>query len=306
MKTEIINLTAEYEQLWALSRNKRKPTMKGDADANLDKIEKKSRRELYDDTEKKQRQQTLKKIRKQQRKDALLEDIAKKNTNKVEKYGMLILTENLSDTDTIGLLRKYYRKTKAHDRLITLNRYLYLNNENVPNTLVYAHTLIKHDPTALAEAESLLGKVKDYVNTLPPVSIACYYEAMVDLKIKNGNSQQARTLLLDALSKFDGNGGISFSLLDKYANTYAGDNVSKGENMLKAMCGKTYTPTEDPIWKYVQNYIVYLASNEKVINVMEQIKQYTALAKIQKKAGSADYTSTIATLTDLKSKVARK
>lgn len=306
MKAEITNHTSVYEKQWALNRNKHKSNMSDDADANIDKIDKKVRRELYDLTEKKIRLQTTKKIRKQQFMNALSESIKNKNTNKVEKYGMKILADHVNDTNTIGRLRNHYRKAKTHDRLISLNRYLYLNNENALSTLMYAHVLIKHDNTALTEAAGLLDKVKDYVNTLPPVGMACYYRAMAELKIKEGNRQQARTLLLEAIEKFEGKGGVSFSLLDQYANTYTGDNLSKGENILKAICGVDFTPFDDPIWKYVQNFKMYAAEDKMAKNTMEQIKLHTALAKIQKKAGSAGYGITLAILNGLKSKIPHK
>lgn len=306
MKTEIQDLTAMHEKQWTLNRNRHKSHMSDDADANVDKIDKKYRRNLYDETEKKLRHQSIKKIRKQQHTKVLNDNIKNKNINKAEKYGMKILADNVNDTNTIGRLRNHYRKSKAHDRLIALNRYLYLNNEDIPNTLMYAHVLIRYDKTALAEVAGLLDKVKDYVNTLPLVNKVCYYEAMAELNIRNGNRQQARTLLVEALDKFDGMGGGSFSLLNKYANSYTGDNLSKGENILKALCGADFTPTDDPVWKYVQNYIVYSAKNKMGKNTMEQIKLYTALAKLQKKSGSAGYGSTLATINDLKSKIPQK
>jgi len=307
MKEEITSLTSAYEKQWALNRDKHKPHMSDNADANIEKIDQKARRELYDLTEKKIRRQSVAKIRKQQLTIALNEGIRTKNTNKVEKYGMKILADQIDDTQTIGRLREHYRKAKAHDRLISLNRYLYLNNENVLNTLMYAHVLIRYDSAALAEAAGLLGKVKDYVNTLPPVAAACYYRAVAELSIKEGNRQKARTLLLEAIDKFGGKGGVSFSLLEQYANSYTGDNLSKGENLLKAMCGADFTPsTDDPAWKYVQNYIVYSTENKLSNNTMEQIKLHTALAKMQQKSGSAGYGITVAIINGLKSKIPHK
>jgi len=306
MKTEIQDLTSPYEKQWTLNRLSRKSSMSGNADANIDKIDKKVRRELYDETEKKIRLQTISKIRKQELTKALTESIKNKDTNKAEKYGMKILAGQINETNTIGKLRNHYRKSKTYDRLIALNRYLYLNNENIPNTLMYAHVLIRYDKTALAEAAALLDKIKDYVNTLPQVSKVCYYEAMAELNIRNGNRLQARTILTEALDKLDGKGGGSFSLLNKYAGTYTDDELSKGENILKALCGADFTPTDEPVWKYVQNYIVYSAENKTGANTMEQIKLYTALAGLQEKSGSAGYGITIATLNNLKSKIPHK
>lgn len=305
MQNDIKSTSADYEQTWAWSRSKHKPFMSDQVETIVDKINKEVRRELYTLKEKTLRDSALKKTRKEHWKYAFEKNLKEKNTNKVEKYGMLVLAEQITDTDTIGKLRKHYKKSKTTDRLISLNRYLYLNNENVPNTLVLADSLIKYgnSGSALSEADTLLDKVSDYVNTLPPQGIVCYFLARAEQKIKNVNTTGAQAFLLEGLRKFDGRGGTSYAMMEKYATTYADSGLTKAENIQKALCGKTVDPIDDPVWIFVSNFLEDLKANGKVCSTMEQVKQYTALAKIQKKTGSAEYGFTMATLAELKGKL---
>ena len=305
LQNQIKTVSAAHEQLWITSRTKHKPQMGSDVDANVNAIKNKIRRELYTLKEKNLRDNSLRKARKEHWKNALEKHLAAKNTNKTEKYGMLVLGEQINDTDTIGKLRKYYKKQKVHDRLVSLNRYLYLNQETIPNTLALANSLIYHSnsTTAADEATTLLDKIKDYVDTLHPAAIANYYILRGTVLVSKGKRADARTYLLEGIKKIDGRGGAAYAMMETYALSFAGDNLSKGEAILKALCGQTVTAIDDEVWKYVTYYIITQKMKVTQTSVMEQIKQYTALSKIQKKMNSAELGITTAKIAELKAKV---
>ena len=305
LQTEIKSVSAAFEQQWATSRGKHKPVIGSDVDANVTKIKNKNRRELYTLKEKNLREKSLCKARKEHLKDALEKHLTAKNTNKAEKYGMLVLAEQIDDTDTIGKLRKFYKNQKATDRLLSLNRHLYLNKETIPNTLALANSLVYHGSSASTsnEATTLLDKVKDYVDTLHPTAIANYYILRATILINSGNRADARSYLLEGIKKFNGRGGAAYAMMETYALSFAGDNLSKGEAILKTLCGQTVTDIDDDVWKYVKSHIDTKKLRGTVSSDMEQIKQYTALAKIQKKMNSAELATTSSIIAGLKVKV---
>ena len=301
-KSHIKSISSSFEQTWSKDRIKHKPLMPTDIDAGVSKLKNKNRRDLFTLKEKTQRDALTKKTRKGHWKLALENHIAAKNINKVEKYGLLVLGEQIDDTDTIGKLRKFYKNRKAHDRLVSLNRYLYINHETIPNTLALANSLVFHADSSSATSESitLLDKIKDYVDTLHPAAIAGYYLTRSGALIKNGQRADARSCLMDGIRKFDGRGGAAYSMLEAYALSFAGDNLTKGETILKALCGQSVTPIDDDVWMYVDLHLNNRKQNGKQLSVMEQIKQYNALCKVQKKTGSAEYGVTSAKVAALK------
>lgn len=305
LNQQIETVSAVYKQHWESTRRRRKPNQPTDADAAIKTLKGKTRRELYSLQEKAQRDTSCLKTRKEIWKSALETHLKAKNINQVEKYGMFILAEQITDTDTIGKLRKFYKNKKAHDRMVSLHRYLYINRENIPYTLALANALVFHSNTGTAATESLalLDKIKDYVDTLHPASVAGYYLTRSGALITNGQPADARNCLLEGIRKFDGRGGAAYALLEAYALSFTGDKLTKGEAILKAICGQTVTAIEDDIWPYVTYHINYRKEKGTPTTQMEQLKQYTALAKIQKKMNSAELSTTSAKIAELKTRV---
>ncbi len=297
IKTE----TAAIESSWIHTRRSKKGIYPTDIDANISKLNSKKRRELYTNKEKEQRVASTKQTRKKRWNKELLNNITKNNPLKVDRYGMLILSENINDTETLGKLRKYYRKNKYYERLITLNRYLYSNENSLINALSLASTLIKYskESTNITETIQLLEAVKPYLNTLHPINIGNYYITLSQIDIKNGKRAAARAILLVGIQHFDGIGGVAYTLIEKYASSYIGNNITNGIAILSALCSKTHARNDDKIWSFVDKQVEQ--QKEKPLSNQEKIKYLIALSKLQKKSLPAEFTNTLVEIGILKS-----
>jgi len=296
----IKSVTSSVDDKWLSTRKSRKPVIVN-ADAEVDDIKNKDRHDLYLEIDKNSRKKETKKAIKERWKDGLMRNIKSNNIYLVEKYGSLILTDSINDTDTIGKLRKYYLKQKAYDRIVNLNRNLYINNNNFINSLALANSLVKYanTPLALSEARQLLINVKPYVNTLPAVNTVSYYQILAQINIKEIKPVEARDVLMQGLKLYDGRGGLSYSLMENYAMTYLNSETEKGIAIMKALCNKEQKNIDESVLRYIKNY---LASNiEKKLSNPEQLKSLMALAKLQKKAGDAGYAATLSEINTLKS-----
>jgi len=303
-KSDITSTTATYENKWTLSRQSRKPVInENNIDVVVDNITKRSRRELYSTKEKGERENAIKKTKKQHWKFGLEKSIASQRVSLVEKYGTLILEENIYDTDTIGKLRRFYKKNKHQSRMLSLNRYVYLKNNSLANALALAGSLCTYgnNGSDLSEAKELLDTITPYINTLPPVSIAAYYQTSSQICLERNQPIDARKILLEGLNTFNGRGGSSYSLLEKYACSFIGTQNTTGTEMMKAICGKEYKSSDDPVWKFIKLYIDWKTekdSNNSTENA-EKLKPLYALAKLQSTTGS---TKSVSTSTKLMSK----
>ncbi|MDO9153005.1 MAG: hypothetical protein Q7U47_04740 [Paludibacter sp.] len=304
LRAEILSTTSVYESKWVLTRQTQKKSIPENAiDAEVVNLINKKRRELNSTKEKEEREKAIKKEKKLRWKLGLEKNIINANPARVEKFGILILEENIMDTDTIGKLRKYYQKNKLKNRLLSLNRYLYIKNNSLSNSLALATTLCNYgdNKSDLTEANHLLSSLTPYVNTLPSVSIGAYYQTSAQLLKQLNQPANARTMLLEGLSKFDGIGGVSYSLFEKYAQSFSGKKMSIGIDILKALCGKEVKPIDDPVWNYIKAYLQ--TQKDKTPSVAEQLKPLYALAKLQNKAGSTEYALSKSEIETLRSKI---
>ena len=300
----IKSVSSSIDSKWQSTRKSRKPVI-SDVDTEVNSINNKTRHDLYFDNEKKSRTKETKKAVKNRWKEGLHRNIKLKDSYLVEKYGSLIVTDNFNDTDTIGKLRKYYKKAKTYDRIVNLNRNLYINNGNFVNALALASSLVTYSTayTAITEAKQLLAIVKPYINTLASVNTTTYYLTVAQLNLKENMPSQARNTLLEGIKLYDGRGGLCYSLMEKYAMTYLENSAGKGVAIMKGLCNKELKDIDAQITTYVTNYRNSI--KEKPLSIPEQIKGLNALAKLQKKAGSAEYASTLSEISLLRSKIVR-
>lgn len=304
LPSELINTinstTVEIASKWVQTRSSRKEHYAVDVDADVTKLKNKKRRKLYSEKEKGLREEALKNAKKKRWLNALSLGIEENKPAKVDKFGILILTENTNDANTVGKLRRYYRKYKYNERLITLNRFLYAHNNNLNNALALASTLIKHSKDAYVanECTQLLNTIEPYINTLPPVIIGSYFITQSQIDIKNGKRAIARTNLLKGIKLFEGKGGVAYTLIEKYASSYTGKNMENGISILKAICNKDYKKTKDEVWIYVEKYIDQ--QKEKSLNPREKIKQLNALSKLQIKTDPKGYNESLKEIESLK------
>ena len=296
----IKSVTSSVDGKWLSTRKSRKPVIVN-GDAEVDDIKNKNRNDLYLEIEKNSRKKETKKAIKERWKDGLMRNIKSNNIYLVEKYGSLILTDSITDTDTIGKLRKYYRKQKAYDRIVNLNRNLYINNGNFINSLALANSLVKYANTSLAlsEARQLLINIKPYVNTLPAVNTVSYYLTLAQINMKESKPVEARDVLMQGLKLYDGRGGLSYSSMENYAMTYLNSETEKGIAIMKVLCNKEQKDVDESVLRYIKNYLDSII--EKELSNPEQLKSLIALAKLQKKAGDAGYSATLSEINTLKS-----
>ncbi|MFV0391259.1 MAG: tetratricopeptide repeat protein [Paludibacteraceae bacterium] len=300
---ETINrVTSSIDIDWATTRKSRHPLFI-DEDEEVDKITKKVRRNLYTEDEKKSRKEEIQKAKKARWKSKLIKSIDLNKINQIDKYGMLILAEDVSDRDTIGRLRKYYRKQNAYDRIISLNRTLYTHDKSNINTLALAFSLVKYSESfsVLDEAKQLLNRVTPYAHTLPTANTATYYITLSNYFLKISKPVEARNTLLDGLRLFDGRGGLSYAMMEKYAMSYLDNAPRKGIAVMKALCDKNHKELDEHITPFVANYLNSIL--EKPLSVPEQLKSLTALAKLQKQADAGGYSHTSAKIETLKAKL---
>ncbi len=295
----INNLTSSVETNWTSNRKSRQPIFINE-DKEVDTISNKSRRNLYTEEEKKSRKKEIQKAKKERWKSKLIKNINLNKITLVDKYGLLILTDNIKDKDTIGKLRRYYQKEKAFDRIINLNRNIYTYDESNINALALAFSLVRYSGSlsALSEAKQLLDSVTPYAQTLPAPNTVTYYITLSNYFLKNGQPAKARKTLLDGLQHFNGRGGLSYALMEKYAMSYFDNAPKKGIAVMKALCDKNHVDLDELITPFVNNYLSFIS--EKPLSIPEQIKSLTALAKLQKKAKVEGYSNTLSKIASLK------
>ena len=296
-------LTSPISDKWATMRASRKETIT-DVDASVEKLKNKERRNLPDSKAQKEREKAAEKQLKKRYAMGLNAAIAANIPGQVDKYGLKMVSEISNDTNTIGKLRRYYRKQNFGNRLITLNRLLYTQNENIINALALASALVKYENGngVLQECRQLVSRADDYVSALLPIHAACYYMVRSQINMRENNNADARSVLLEGIRRFDGRGGAAYTLMAHYAMTYRKKEAAQGVKILKALCGKGFDDGIDSeIQPYIQNYRTF--SEQHILNPGEQIKQLYALAKLQKEQGGGDYKITEAEIATLKAKL---
>ncbi|MFV0471970.1 MAG: tetratricopeptide repeat protein [Paludibacteraceae bacterium] len=298
----INDVTSSININWIAARKSRHPLLVNE-DEEVDKINNKTRRNLYTEEEKKSRKKEIKKAKKERWKSKLTKNIDLNRINLVDKYGLLILTDDIKDLDTIGKLRRYYRKQKSYDRIINLNRNIYTYDDSNINALALAFSLVKYSgsSSSLSEAKQLLDSVSPYAYTLPAPNTTTYYITLSNYFLKSSQPAKARNTLLDGLLLFDGRGGLSYAMMEKYAMSYLDNAPRKGIAVMKALCDKNHRELDEHIAPFVANYLNSIS--EKPLSIPEQIKSLTALAKLQKQAGVEGYSNTRAKIETLKAQL---
>ncbi|MCL2597621.1 MAG: hypothetical protein FWD66_08220 [Paludibacter sp.] len=222
------------------------------------------------------------------------------NTAKVEKWGVKILTDDMTDTNSVGYMRKYFKKGKHGDRIVALNRYFYNNNNSIYSALALAASLVKYnnDISSFNEAQELLTTANGTLINLSGIGKGAYYHTLARIREKENNISQARATLIEGVEMMDGKGGVAYTLMEHYATTFGYNESAKAINIQKALCNKQVTEIDDPIWQWIVEYRNFL--NENQINKGEKIKALIALAKLQESFNDSGYNATIAEINDLK------
>ncbi|GHT17586.1 hypothetical protein FACS189429_1970 [Bacteroidia bacterium] len=251
------------------------------------------RRNLHTDNERNEREKSEKKSKKRVAYAYLRNNAHNNNIQKVEKWGMQILADDINDTNSIGFLRQYYKKRSHSDRIISLNRYFYNNNSNIYSALALAASLVKYhsNTPSINEAKQLLATAAQYPGNLTTVGKGAYYNTLAKIREKENSRTQARAVLLEGIEMLNGEGGVAYSLMEHYAATFDKNSAAKAIAIQKALCNKTVAQISDQIWTWLEKYRHYLNSNE--INTTEKIKALTALAKLQKTFKDSGYNATI-------------
>ena len=301
---QINTLTLYVSEKWTETRASRKDTI-NDVDISVEKLKNKERRNLNSNKEQKEREKAEKKQIKKRYAMGLDTAIAADIPGQVDKYGLKMIGEIADDTNTVGKVRRYYRKKNFGNRLITLNRLLYAQNSSIINALALSSALIKYENGSgvIQEGKQLTDSIGLYANTLPVVNAASYYIVRSQINMKENKAADARNILLKGLQFLNGYGGVAYTLMENYATTYLKKEAIQGVKILKALCGKGLENNIDnDILQYVEHYLKFY--NPQELSLGEQIKHLYALAKLQKEAGGNDYKITQAEIAALKAQMA--
>ena len=309
LRNEMKTKTLSHESKWASNRASRKPQAAENVDRQIEKIGKQNRRNFHYQKERDSFDKSIGKARKNYRKQAFETGLRQDNANRVERYVMAILEEDRRDTDTIGKARKYYRKTGRYDKIITLNRYLYLKENSPANTLALASSLVRYGKIQREynEAKELLSELSFYIGHANSIYAASYYISSAQACAKTNEPEAAKNHLLKGLERFENtHTGISYTLLEQYANiVHAGNKKSEGKDLLKtlskkpslAVDSKKRTNAKNEIWKYADNYVAKTSGMEQ--NPAEELKPLKALLKMHNEK-SKDYKQIVTEINLLK------
>jgi len=292
--------TDSVKQRWNETRKSRKPLLNTNTDADIKKLSDKKRRELPGYKDREQREYAMKKARKIRWEQALEKGIAENKPTAVDKYGLLILSENIADTQTIGRMRKFYRQNEHPERLISLNRFLFSRNDSASNALSLASSLIKYSKQkkVVEEAKQLLELVRPILDTMPPVCVGDFYTSLAEIDSINGKQADARKTLLAGIGKFDGKGGVAYTLIVRYVATYTGAGRIAAAEIMKALCQKEHKRNNDAVWEFVDKHVEQL--KVKPIHNKEKEKYLTALSKFQKAISAAEFNTTMQEILEIK------
>jgi len=190
-------------------------------------------------------------------------------------------------TNTIGKLRHFYRRQNSVNRLITLNRVLYTNNNTAPNALSLATSLLRHNNGngILPECRQLISPISEYTYTLSSIHSVTYYFVRTQISIRENRPAIARDILLEGIQRFDGRGGgVAYTLLEYYAATFPRQSAIEGVRIMEALCGRGFDERMDSrVQPYVKNYVEN--TDFDTLHLGERIKKLRALARMQRLQG---------------------
>lgn len=284
----IDNLTLSVSGRWTTTRFVQPKTF-GDSEAidrSVERLRNKPRRNLNNSREQKLREESKRDSIKERWNVALDNAIARNVPGQVDKYGLKIVNEMPDCTNTVGKLRDFYRGQNSVNRLITLNRVLYANNDNVPNALSLATSLLRHNNGngILPECRQLVSPISEYAHILPSVYAVTYYFVRSQIHIREGRVADARDILLTGIQRFDGRGGRAYSLMENYALTFPRQQAAEGVRIMEALCGRGFDDKMDSrIQPYVKNYVEN--TDFDTLHLGERIKKLRALARMQRLQG---------------------
>ena len=309
LQQEINTLTLQRKALWEATRVSRKPEPVENVDEQVAKLTNRPRRNFHDIKEKKAFEDSMQKVKKGYKKQGMTDGVKLNNANHVERYTLAVLEEDPHDTDTIGKARWYYKKHKAYNRIITLNRFLYMKEDSPTNTLSLASSLAQYSKSTpdMNEVKQLLLPLANSIPYASPVYLASYCISNAQAHAKTKQLATAKEFLLQGLEQLgEFNVGTSYVLLEQYAAIiHENDKKSAGADILKTLSRKESlsveknkrTTANDPIWKYVDNYLQLVENRE--LNLSEQLKPLHALLKMQN-GKSGDYNQIMAEINKIK------
>jgi len=284
----IDSLTNPVSEQWAVTRFPTPKTFVNveETDRSVERLRSKSRRNL-NSREQKLREESKRDSIKERWNAALDNAIARNVPGQVDKYGLKVVNEMPDCTNTVGKLRRFYRRQNSVNRLITLNRVLYTNNNTTPNALSLATSLLRHNNGngILPECRQLVSPISEYAHILPSIYAVTYYFVRSQIHIRENKPADARNILLEGIQLFDERGGgAAYTLLEYYAATFPRQSAIEGVRILEALCGRGFDERMDSrVQPYVKNYVEN--TDFEALHISERIKKLRALARMQRLLG---------------------
>ena len=291
LKNNIYSLTNDYKSEWEKNRKSTKTATVKDIESHLQEIKNRPRRKMYFESERKELNQNLLKEQKKILTVGLVCGLKNKNTQDVEKYGLLILNGDSRETNTISILRKNFKKTQNYNRLIALNRLVYSKNETPERALTLACSLLDYSNSKsdIVEAGSLLRNIKTEIPYLATIHQVQYYQCLAKKSIRENCHAEARSALLEGLEKYKGNKGLSYSFLELYALSYSGKEYEIGIDILELLSGSKEIDTiqqmkiaDDAVCEYIKRYSTFIEKKE--LSEEDILRPSFAIAKLRDSA----------------------
>lgn len=294
-------LTEPYLQEWLLRKNpEQTANNKGriitgypmQIQQKIDKIVIKKRKILFDPDEIERRAQEMKSAIKKLNVQLHNYYSTQKNLPEMTALTKQILKDNPDETQVLGTARKHLKKAGRWDLQydIYTERSQSFKDYCTQWGLAYA-CLQKKD---INRAFQLFNILTTKSKTQSAVKTGMVYRGLCECSVAWGNYSQGKSQLLSAIKKTNGLGGVSTSLLIRYAEcAYLSGNTDVAIDILRKKLDPFYMPvTSDPVLAYIAPdlstspelyYLHKLYGESKTVHKEEKISILCAIAKIKEK-----------------------
>ncbi len=275
----------------------------------LKAIDERERRTLYDEGERLSFAENMQNARKSCLYDGIGAALEQNDISMAEHYGTRLLDVDVNDTNSIGVLRQYYRQGKDYTRIITLDRYVYMKDRSLSHALSLALSLVRYGTTSAdyEEALQLTAPIGQNARQLGGIHAVNYFLTRARALSAIGRPEEAEAVLLEGLQLLNGRFGTVYILLEHYATICATHVPETANELLKTLTGRESLSVSKnsrknptlPVWTHADAYMDKVKARGR--SVPEQLKPLYALLKLQKE-DSDTYRSVLSEIRELESK----
>lgn len=203
-----------------------------------------------------------------------------------------ILRDNPDETQILGAARKHLKEADRWDLLVSIYQERSQSFKDYCTQWGMAHASMYNKD--INKAFQLLNVLTTKTKTRSAVKTGMVYRSLCDCYVAWGSYAQGKSQLLSGLKKTNGLGGVSTSLLLRYAEcTYLAGNTEAAIGMLRKRLDPFHiTNFKDPVLSYIAPdlstspqlyYLHKIYGQNKTVHKEEKISILCAIAKIQEK-----------------------